>query len=378
MLRAIKVRLYPTKDQATKMFQHIGASRYIWNWAIDIQKANHEQGNSHIKSFDVIRMLTPLKHDGLHDWLNDVSNATLQHACIDLEHAYVKFFRKVAGYPHYKSKKQSSQQFALDSYRSFFKSDKYFQVPVIGLVKYKTDYTVPLGKYVFKDPRILYIGNKWFLSIVMDVERQNVRLSDEIMGIDLGVKTTATVVCGNKYMKFPNINKSKRIRYLLTKEKYLQKQLSKKYQKNKVGCIYHKTNNIVKLENKIKRIRRTVTNIRNNYNHQLTAQLVGHLPKRVVMEDLNVLGMMKNRCLAKAVQSQNFSKILHMMRYKCENYGIEFVQADRFYPSSRICRNCGAVNKKLTLANRIFICPDCGYKIDRDFNAALNLAEYKA
>lgn len=246
------------------------------------------------------------------------------------------------------------------------------------MVKYKTDQIVPIGKFVFKDPRILYIEDKWYLLIVMDVEKQDVTLTDDIMGIDLGIKTTATVVCGKVQMKFPNINKSKRVRKLELKEKYLQKQISKKYQANKVGCIFHKTKNIEKLENKVRHIRRTIKNIRNNYNHQLTSALVKYFPKRIVMEDLNVLGMMKNRCLAKAVQAQNFSTLLHMMEYKCENFGIEFVKANRFYPSSRLCRNCGTVNKKLTLADRIFICPDCGYKIDRDFNAALNLAEYKA
>lgn len=120
MLRTIKVRLYPTKSQATKMLQHIGASRYIWNWAIDVQKANYEQNGKYIKAFDMIRKITPLKHDGAHEWLNEVSNATLQHSCIDLDHAYIKFFRKVAGYPRYKSRKRSSPQFALDPYRSFF------------------------------------------------------------------------------------------------------------------------------------------------------------------------------------------------------------------------------------------------------------------
>lgn len=197
------------------------------------------------------------------------------------------------------------------------------------------------------------------------------------MGIDLGVKATATVVNGTEQIVYPNINKSKQVRDFIQKEKYFSRRISKKYEFGKRGCIYTKTRNIDKLENKVRRIRNRIANIRNNYNHQMTAALVNKLPKRVVMEDLNVLGMMKNKHLAKAVQSQNFDRIYRMMKYKCENKGIEFVTADRFFPSSRLCRNCGSINKKLTLADRTFVCPECGYTCDRDFNAAQNLMEYK-
>lgn len=378
MLRSYKIRLYPNKNQAQQMFQHIGASRYIWNWAIDIQKANHAEGKPHIKSFDIIRMLTPLKHDGEHEWLNDVSNATLQHSCVELESAYSRFFKKQAGYPQYRSRKRSAKSFAVDSYRTFFKTDRLVQLPVIGFVKYKTDLKIPIGKeYHFKDPRVMFKQNKWFLSICVEVEKQDCILTNTSMGIDLGVKATATVVNGTEQIVYPNINKSKQVRNLIQKEKYFSRRISKKYEFGKHGCIYTRTRNIEKLENKVRRIRNRIANIRSNYNHQMTAALVNKLPKRVVMEDLNVLGMMKNKHLAKAVQSQNFDRIYRMMKYKCENKGIEFVTADRFFPSSRLCGNCGSVNKKLTLTDRTFVCPECGYTCDRDFNAAQNLMEYK-
>lgn len=378
MLRSYKIRLYPNKNQISQMFQHIGASRYIWNWALDLQKEAYENGKSHIKSFDIIRQMTPLKHDGEHDWLNEVSNYTLQHACLELESSFSRFFKKVAGYPKYRSRKRSAKSFAVNSARSFFKDDKFFQIPVIGAVRYKTDLNFQIGKdHHFKDMRVMLKQDKWYLSLCVDVEKQDCTLTDNIMGIDLGVKTTMSVVFGTEQIKYGNINKSKKLRSLTAKEKYFQKQISKKYEIGKVGCIFKKTKNIEKLENKVRKIRYRISNLRNNYNHHITTELVNKLPKKVVMEDLNILGMMKNRHLSKAVQNQNFDRILHMMQYKCENKGIEFVKANRFYPSSRLCRNCGCINKKLTLADRVFICPECGYTMDRDFNAAQNLVEYK-
>lgn len=147
---------------------------------------------------------------------------------------------------------------------------------------------------------------------------------------------------------------------------------------NKQGKVYVKTKNIVRVEEKARKIYRKIANIRRNYIHQTTHALVAILPKRVVMEDLKVMNMMKNKYLAKAVSEQWFSEFRRQMEYKCAWNGIEFIKADTFYPSSKTCSCCGNIKKNLTLKDRVYRCDVCGAVIDRDFNAALNLSRYVA
>lgn len=196
------------------------------------------------------------------------------------------------------------------------------------------------------------------------------------MGIDLGVKELAVVAFDEESLVFHNINKSKKMKNLSKKLKHLQRGISRKYEDNRVGQKYKKTNNIMKEEMKLRKMHARIVNIRNNYIHQTTHSLVSLLPKRVVMEDLNVRGLMKNKHLSKAIQEQSFYEFIRQMKYKCEWRGIEFVQADRFYPSSKTCSTCGHVKSDLKLKDRTYICNECGTVIDRDYNAAVNLSRY--
>ena len=141
--------------------------------------------------------------------------------------------------------------------------------------------------------------------------------------------------------------------------------------------MYNKTNNIERCETKLRKLYERLSNIRTNYIHQSTSKLIKLLPRRVVMEDLNISGMMKNKHLSKAIQEQCLHEWIRQMRYKCEWSGIEFVQADRFYPSSKTCSNCGCVKRNLKLKDRTFVCDECGFTIDRDYQAALNLMRYE-
>jgi putative transposase len=145
---------------------------------------------------------------------------------------------------------------------------------------------------------------------------------------------------------------------------------------NKQGKEYVKTNNILKLENRIRLLHRQLANIRNNYLHQVTTRIVKTKPYRIVIEDLNVKGMMKNKCLAEAVSKQGFNEFRRQLTYKCESYGIELVIADRFFPSSKTCSKCGKIKKDLKLSDRTYKC-ECGFTMNRDLNASINLANYK-
>ena len=181
-------------------------------------------------------------------------------------------------------------------------------------------------------------------------------------------------VCSNG-MVFKNINKTNQIKKLEKRLKHLQRKVSKKYESNKKGGRYLKTNNIKDLEKRINKLHRKLKNIRLDYTHKCTSTIVKTKPCRIVMEDLNIKGMIKNKHLSKAIQQQNLYKFIRQIEYKCEWNNIDFVQVDRFYPSSKMCSNCGNIKKDLKLSDRIYKC-ECGLTIDRDFNASLNLANY--
>lgn len=199
-------------------------------------------------------------------------------------------------------------------------------------------------------------------------------LTDESMGIDVGVKDLA--ICSNG-MTFKNINKTKRVKKLEMKLRRLQRKVSRKYELNKEGSRFAKTSNIIKIEKQIKLLHRKLANIRSNHSHQATNKIVKIKPSRVVMETLNIKGMMKNKHLSKAIAQQGFYEFKRQLQYKCEFNGIEFVEADKWYPSSKTCSECGHIKSKLSLSERTYICEECGCVIDRDYNASINLSRYE-
>lgn len=379
MIKSYKIRLYPTKEQEAKMWRHIGACRYIWNWMLAQQEELYAAGEKHLSGFGMMGLLKPLKNDGEHEWLYEVSNASLQRVCRDLDDAYKRFFKKQNGFPKFKSRKRSKPNYPLRCDEMHFTDSEYAIIAKIGKVKYKTDFDLPLGRGCkFTNPRISNVNGKWMLSFGMECENQAPTLNDDAMGIDVGIKETMVVAYGDKLVVFHNINKSKKVRGIKRRMRHLQRSISRKYEANKQGSVFVKTNNIARSEDKLRRMYERLTGIRKNYIHQCTHELVSLLPKRVVMEDLNVAGMMKNKHLAKAIQEQNFAEIIRQMQYKCEWLGIPFVQVGRFYPSSKTCSHCGCIHKGLKLKDRTFVCPECGFTIDRDYNAALNLMRYEA
>lgn len=377
MIKSYKIRLYPTKAQERLMWQHVGSCRYIWNYMLDLQQKLHEAGEKHLSAFDMINLLAPLKTDAEHLWLKDVSNSSLCHICRDLDKAYKRFFKKTSGFPKFKSRKRSKVAFPIRE-TLYFKNG-VAKIEKLGQVKCKTDFELPSGRgYKYSNPRVSYVNGKWLLSFGMECENQAPTLTDKSMGIDLGVKDLAVVEFGGEPMVFHNINKSKRMKQLKRMQKHLQRDISRKYNANRVGNHYVKTKNIERQEAKLRKLYARITNIRTNYIHQTTHKLVSLLPARVVMENLNVIGMMKNRHLSKAVQEQCFYKFIRQMQYKCEWNGIEFVQVDRYYPSSKTCSCCGSIKRNLKLSDRVYNCDECGLVIDRDYNAAINLSRYVA
>lgn len=311
---------------------------------LSYQIKRYENGEKHLSKFGMNKHLTAVKQDGEHQWLYEVSNATLQTVCGDLAEAYDRFFKKISKFPKFKSKKKAKNSFPVRGDHGFYFLEDSVQIAKVGKIKYKTNYSIPLGKDVKTiNPRINYTSNgKWILTVSFEYENQDFELTDNSMGIDLGIKELAVVSFSNECLKFKNINKTKKMKKLNSKLKHLQRNLSRKYRQN--GS-YEETNNIRKEIEKIRKLYYHISNIRKNYLHQTTHTLVSLLPNRVIMEDLNVLGMIKNRHLARAILEQYFYEFRRQMTYKCEEKGVEIIFADRFFPSSKTCSYCGSYKK---------------------------------
>ena len=356
------------------MRKHIGCQRFIYNWALAKNKELYELERKKYNSTELGIMLTQFKKLDEYKWLNEVSNATLKEAIRSLDKAYMNFFKKKSKFPKFKSKKNPTQ-----SFYSRYEKIKFTQTTVnlekIGKIKYKSTYDIDLTLITkFSKPTVKFTGRCWILTVGIEQKNKTVELENKILGIDLGIKQLA--ISNIEGLDIPSINKTLKVKKLENKLKKYQRQCSRKYENNKEGRSYQKTKNIAKLELKIKKIHRKLKNIRLNHIHQATSKMVKNKPSIVVMEDLKVSNMMKNRHLSKAIQNQGFYTFIEQMKYKCEWNGIKFIQVPTFFPSSKMCSCCGNIKKKLKLSDRIYRCEVCGYEVDRDKNATYNLANY--
>ena len=370
MIKAIKIRLFPTKEQELLMLKSIGCSRFAYNWALG--KCNERYKNNEKYSIsDIRKEFTQLKKEEDFKWLNEVSSHTTQEAIRNLNKAFKEFFNKKSNYPKFKSKRKSKQSFYVRCDNLYFK-DNLCNIEKIGKVKFKTNRIIPKDSK-YSNPYCSFNGRCWVLSFGVEVKENQITLNQDLsIGIDLGISKLAT--CSNGKV-FKNINKSKRVKNLKSKLRHLQRNVSRKYESNKQENRFIKTNNIIKLENQIKKIYRKLSNIRNNHIHQTTNNIIKYYPYRIVMEDLNIKGMMKNRHLSRAIAEQCFYEFIRQMEYKCKFNGIEFIVADRWFPSSKTCSCCGSIKKDLKLKDRVYKC-NCGLSIDRDLNASINLSNY--
>ena len=371
-MKSLKIRLYPTKEQEVLFRKFIGAERYIYNWGLSLNNELYKAEKKKYSTVDLGKMLTQYKKEVL--WLNEISNATLKESIRNLDKAYTNFYKKRAELPKFKSKKHCKLSFYSRYDKIYFKNETV-NLEKIGKVKYKSSYDIDLTRISkFSNPHVSYNGRCWILTLGIETKIEEIKLTNEVIGIDLGIKDLA--ICSNN-MVFRNINKTKVVKNLEKRLRRLQRKVSRKYDMNKKGGSYNKTSNIIKLEKRIKKLHRKLKNIRQDYIHKSTTSIVKTKPCRVVMEDLNISGMMKNKHLSKAIQQQNLYEFIRQMKYKCEWLGIEFVQVGRFYPSSKTCSCCGNIKKDLKLSDRTYICQECGLVIDRDLNASINLANYR-
>lgn len=376
--------LCPNNKQRTRLFECAGTARFVYNWALGYQQMNYDIGNDFLQDGELRKILTYLKaNNPKFEWLNHYNNNIAKQAVKDAYNAYLNFFKGKAKYPKFKSKRKSKPSFYIDSCKIQF-TETCVIIPKLtesrkrnkrkfNAVKLAEPNRIPIGVSYF-NPRVTFDGLNWWVSVGVECEENTEQSTNEGVGIDVGIKSLA--VCSDNYT-YDNINKTSKVKKAVKKKCRLQRKISRKYTKNKKGGRYCKTKNIVKSEKQLLKVNHRITNIRHNYIHQVTSDIVSRKPKFIVLEDLNVKGMMKNKHLAKVVQEQCFYEFYRQVQYKCNWNNIEFVTADRYYPSSKMCSCCGNIKKDLSLKDRTYICSVCGNTMDRDYQASVNLQRYK-
>ena len=381
MIKSIKVMLTPNNKQKTKLFQSAGTARFAYNWCLAKQQENYKNGGKFISDNDLRKELTQLKKTDEYKWLNNYSNNITKQAIKDACNSYMRFFKKQSGFPKFKSKRKTTPSFYIDNVKIEF-TETHVKLEKIAdgtrknrakanwirLAEYNR---IPIG-VKYSNPRVTFDGLNWWISVGVEYEEISEQPTNDGIGIDIGIKDFA--ICSDKNT-YKNINKTNKIKKLKKKKRRLQRKVSRKYLKNKKGKEYLKTRNIIKSEKELLKLNHKLTNIRHNYLHQTTREIINRKPRFIVLEDLNVKGMMKNKHLAKAVQEQCFYEFYRQIQYKCNWNNIQFITADRYFPSSKLCSVCGNIKSDLKLSDRVYHC-DCGNVIDRDYQAALNLAEY--
>lgn len=382
MIKTYKVMLLPNNKQNTKLFQSAGTARFAYNWTLATQQDNYKNGGKFISDGELRKQFTQMKKTDEFQWLNNYSNNVTKQSIKDACLAYQRFFKKQSGFPKFKSKRKSTPSFYVDNIKIEF-TDTHVKLEKIAggrtknrakanWIKLAEKNRVPLD-VKYSNPRVTFDGIHWFISVGVECEDTQVTdIKADGIGIDIGIKDLSICSDGNTYK---NINKSHKVKKLKKKQRRLQRQVSKKYLNNMKGESYCKTSNIIKSEKQLLKLNHRLANIRHNYLHQTTSEIVSRKPKFIVLEDLNVKGMMKNKHLAKAVQEQCFYEFYRQLQYKSNWAGIEFITADKWFPSSKLCSECGNIKKDLKLSDRIYIC-ECGNEIDRDYNASVNLMKY--
>lgn len=376
-IRRVNILLIPTKEQRQSFYDSVYYSQKMYNQAIDWCKDAYEETGMFLSKFDMINMLPEFKQDNPEYY--SVDGYVLKDAVTQLRKS-LNNRNRGAGFSRYKSYSKSRKSFGVRTERVTLLHNKV-KIPSVGwvkcshchwLTKDKSDEQLSMIK--LHDTRIYFDNKYWFLSVGIEVSLTEDKLTDEIIGIDLGIKNHIST--SNGVVK-PNINQTRQVKILERRKKILQRKISRKYELNKDGNKYVKTKNIKREEQNLRLVCRKLTNIRESNLHSICNEVISFLPKRIMLEDLNVSGMMKNKYLAKSIQEQLFYRTRQLLTEKAKNCFIEVGVVNRLYPSSKKCSRCGYIKKDLKLSDRIFECPNCGLVIDRDYNASLNIRDCK-
>ena len=379
MLKSFKTEINPTPEQKIRIHKTIGTCRYVYNFYLCHNKALYDKGEKFMsgKGFSVWLNNEYIPNNPDKAWIKEVYSKAVKRSIEDGCTAFTRFFKHQSDFPKFKKKGKSDVKmyFVRNNPKDCQCERHRLKIPTLGWVRIKEKGYIPTTKdgYMIRSGTVSVKAGRFYVSVLVEIPDINIdNNSNEGIGIDLGLKDFAIVSNGKTYR---NINKSAGLKKL---EKQLireQRSLSRKYENLKKGKSTQRAN-IQKQKLKVQKLHHKMDNIRTDYINKTIAEIVKTKPSYITIEDLNVKGMMKNRCLSKAVASQKFYEFRTRLKAKCDENGIELRVADRFYPSSKTCHHCGSVRKNLKLSDRIYRC-ECGYVADRDLNAALNLKDAK-
>ncbi|MDK0625940.1 transposase [Clostridium perfringens] len=382
MKRAYKVEINPTNEQKSKIHRTIGVSRFVYNFYIARNKEIYERKGKFISGMDFSKWLNNeyIPNNQEVKWIKEVSSKATKQAIMNGDKAFRDFFKKAKGFPKFKKKKNQDVKayFPKNNKTDWTLERHRVKIPTLGWVRLKEFGYIPINSVV-KSGTVSQKADRYYVSILVEDDYIEVSKStNEGVGIDLGVKEFA--VCSER-SKFKNINKTSTFKKVEKKLKREQRKLSRKYESLKIRNKNIKEGratgqNIQKQIVKVQKLHQRLTNIRTDYINKTVSKIVKQKPSYVTIEDLNVKGMMKNKYLSKAIASQKFFEFKTKLMSKCKQNNIELRIVDRFYPSSKACSNCGKIKKDLKLSDRIYKC-DCGFTIDRDLNASINLKNAK-
>ncbi|ABG84418.1 transposase [Clostridium perfringens] len=380
--KAYKMEINPTDKQKSKIHRTIGVSRFIYNFYIARNKEIYEREGKFVSGMDFSKWLNNeyIPNNQEMKWIKEVSSKATKQAIMNGDKSFRDFFKKAKGFPKFKKKKnQDVKAYFPKNNKTDWTIERHrVKIPTLGWIRLKEFGYIPVNSIV-KSGTVSQKADRYYVSIL--VEETDIKISNPNnagVGIDLGIKEFA--VCSDG-IKFKNINKTSTVKKVEKKLKREQRKLSRKYESLKIRNKNIKEGratrqNIQKQIIKVQKLHQRLTNIRTDYINKIVSSIIKQKPSYITIEDLNVKGMMKNKHLSKAIASQKFFEFKTKLTVKCKENHIELRIVDRFYPSSKTCSQCGKVKKDLKLSDRIYKC-DCGFTIDRDLNASINLKNAK-
>ena len=380
--KAYKIEINPTDEQKSKIHRTIGVSRFVYNFYIAYNKEIYEREGKFVSGMDFSKWLNNeyIPNNQEMKWIKEVSSKATKQAIMNGDKAFRDFFKKAKGFPRFKKKKNQDVKayFPKNNKTDWTLERHRVKIPTLGWVRLKEFGYIPVNSMV-KSGTVSQKADRYYVSILVEDDYIEVSKStNEGVGIDLGVKEFA--VCSDG-IKFKNINKTSTVKKVEKKLKREQRKLSRKYESLKTRNKNIRegratSQNIQKQVIKVQKLHQRLRNIRTDYINKTVFSIVKQKPSYITIEDLAVSNMMKNKHLSKAIASQKFFEFKVKLISKCKQNNIELRIVDRFYPSSKTCSQCGKIKKDLKLSDRIYKC-DCGFTIDRDLNASINLKNAK-
>lgn len=401
-----KVVIHPNNKQRTKILRTMNKCIECQNIIYDLLKGYLDRNERIPSCLEIRKMFTLIKKEKDEEVVNkrkgmtkkemidnhldtlfyDVSNDALKQTVKDTYKAFVRFFRKESKFPNKKSYKDKTKSFYVDPYKMEF-TDKKVKLEkiannlktnrqVLNYISLAEKNRIPQNVKYY-NPRVVFDGDRFYIVVAVDDEyapKKKIKEKvDEVIGIDLNVSTI--VLSNNK--KYKSINKEKRIKKATRKLKLLQRKSSRRY----INALNNKkklkeAKNFIKIKKLIRKCYRRLSNLRDDYINKVIDDILYKPPKRIVIETLDIKSMQQNKKISSLIQISSFRNFINTLKEKCNKQNVLITEADKYYPSSKMCSTCGSIKKDLLLSDRVYYCEACDYVINRDLNAAINLAKY--